>query len=48
MKASSLDLRERVLRAVDQGYPRAEIVQLIGEGSRSAGGGRGDRFSDSI
>src|SRR5436309_10576390 len=30
MKAYSQDLRERVLRAVDQGYPRSEIVQLFG------------------
>jgi transposase len=30
MKAYSQDLRERVLRAVDQGYPRAEIVKLFG------------------
>ena len=30
MKAYSVDLRERVLRAVDQGRPRAEIVQLFG------------------
>jgi len=30
MKAYSLDLREKVLRAVDQGYPRAEIVKLFG------------------
>ncbi len=30
MKAYSLDLRAKVLRAVDQGYPRAEIVQLLG------------------
>ena len=30
MKAYSLDLREKVLRAVDQGYPRAEIVKLLG------------------
>jgi transposase len=30
MKAYSQDLRERVLRAVDQGYPKAEIVQLFG------------------
>lgn len=30
MKAYSVDLRERVLRAVDQGRPRAEIVQLLG------------------
>ncbi len=30
MKAYSLDLRERVLRAVDQGRSRAEIVQVFG------------------
>ena len=30
MKAYSIDLREKVLRAVDQGYPRAEIVKLLG------------------
>ncbi len=30
MKAYSQDLRERVLRAVDQGRSRAEIVQLFG------------------
>ena len=30
MKASSQDLRERVLRAVDRGYPRTEIVQFFG------------------
>ncbi|HEX4207687.1 MAG TPA: hypothetical protein VHZ51_26500 [Ktedonobacteraceae bacterium] len=30
MKAYSQDLRERVLRAVDLGRPRAEIVQIIG------------------
>jgi transposase len=30
MKAYSQDVRERVLRAVDQGYPKAEIVQLFG------------------
>lgn len=30
MKAYSQDLRERILRAGDQGYPRAEIVQLFG------------------
>jgi transposase len=30
MKAYSQDLRERVLWAVDQGRPRAEIVQLFG------------------
>ena len=30
MKAYSQDLRERVLRAVDLGRPRAEVVQLFG------------------
>jgi len=30
MKAYSQDVRERVLRAVDLGHPRAEIVQLFG------------------
>ena len=30
MKAYSLDLRERVVRAVDEGYPRAEIVKMLG------------------
>ena len=30
MKAYSLNLREKVLRAVDQGYPRGEIVKLLG------------------
>lgn len=30
MKAYSADLREKVLRAVDQGYPRNEIIQLFG------------------
>jgi transposase len=30
MKAYSIDLREKVLRAVDQGYPRAEIIKLLG------------------
>ncbi len=30
MKAYSLDLREKVLRAVDQGYARGEIVKLLG------------------
>ena len=30
MKAYSEDLRERVVRAVDQGRPRAQIVQLFG------------------
>src|SRR5258706_16438196 len=30
MKAYSLDLRAKVLRAVDQGSPRTEIVKLLG------------------
>ena len=30
MKAYSEDLRAKVLRAVDQGHPRAQIVQLFG------------------
>jgi transposase len=30
MKAYSMDLREKVLRAVDQGFPREEIVKLLG------------------
>jgi transposase len=30
MRAYSQDLREKVLRAVDQGYPREEIVKLLG------------------
>jgi transposase len=30
MKAYSIDLREQVLRAVDQGHPRAEIIKLLG------------------
>jgi transposase len=30
MKAYSQDLREKVLRAVDQGYPRQQIVKLLG------------------
>jgi transposase len=30
MKAYSIDLREKVLRAVDQGYPREEIIKLLG------------------
>ena len=30
MKAYSKDMREHVLRAVDQGYPRAEIVRMVG------------------
>jgi transposase len=30
MKAYSQDLRERVLRAVDLGRPRAEVMQLFG------------------
>ena len=29
MKAYSVDLREKVLRAVDQGYAREEIVKLL-------------------
>jgi transposase len=30
MKAYSIDLREKVLRAVDQGYAREEIIKLLG------------------
>jgi len=30
MKAYSMDLRAKVLRAVDQGYERKEIVKLLG------------------
>ena len=30
MKAYAQDLRERVLRAVDQGYQRADIIKLFG------------------
>jgi transposase len=30
MKAYPQDLREKVLRAMDQGYPREEIVKLLG------------------
>lgn len=30
MKAYSVDLRERVVRAVDQGYSRTEIIKLFG------------------
>jgi transposase len=30
MKAYSMDLRVKVLRAVDQGHPREEIVKLLG------------------
>ena len=30
MKAYSEDLRVKVLRAVDQGHPREEIVKLLG------------------
>jgi transposase len=33
MKAYSVDVREQVLRAVDQGYPREEIVKLLGVSS---------------
>jgi hypothetical protein len=30
MKAYSVDVREKVLRAVDQGYAREEIAKLLG------------------
>ena len=30
MKAYSVDVREKVLRAVDQSYPRSEIIKLLG------------------
>jgi transposase len=30
MKAYSSDLRERVVRAVDQGYKRTDIIKLFG------------------
>jgi transposase len=30
MKAYSVDLRERMLQAVDKGYPRTEIIKLFG------------------
>ncbi len=30
MRAYSQDVREKVLRAVDEGYPRGEIVKLLG------------------
>ena len=30
MKAYSHDLRERVVRAVDQGYQRADIIKVFG------------------
>lgn len=30
MKAYSQDLREHILRAVDHGYSRAEVVQMFG------------------
>ena len=30
MKAYSVDLREKVLRAVDEGSPRSEIIKLLG------------------
>jgi transposase len=30
VKAYSVDLREKVLRAVDEGYPRNEIIKLLG------------------
>lgn len=30
MKAYSVDLREKVLQAIDEGYPRNEIIKLLG------------------
>src|SRR5438046_10434908 len=30
MKAYSVDVREKVLQAVDQGYPREQIIKLLG------------------
>jgi transposase len=30
VKAYSVDVREKVLQAVDQGYPRSEIIKLLG------------------
>lgn len=30
MKASSMDVRERVLQAREKGYPRNEIIKLFG------------------
>lgn len=30
MKAYSVDLREKILRAVDEGHPRNEIIKLFG------------------
>jgi hypothetical protein len=36
MQAYSLDLRERVVRAVDQGYPRHEISKLLGISSATS------------
>ncbi|GHO98826.1 hypothetical protein KSF_088740 [Reticulibacter mediterranei] len=30
MKAYSIDMRERVLQAVEKGYPREEIIKLFG------------------
>jgi transposase len=30
MKAYSVDVREKVVRAVDQGHPREEIIELLG------------------
>jgi transposase len=37
MKASSQDMRERVLRAVDQGIARSEIVRVLGVSLASIG-----------
>src|SRR5712691_5851824 len=37
MKAYSQDVRERVLRAVDQGIPRSEIVRVLGVSLASIG-----------
>ncbi len=37
MKAYSQDLRERVLRAVDQGMPRRELVRILGVGAATIG-----------
>jgi transposase len=37
MKAYSQDLRERVLRAVDQGMPHSEIVHVLGVSAATIG-----------